>query len=117
MKNKVTITQTTKGTVRLVTFNGFLDMTEVGGLEKILDQLIQEGHTKIVLDMTNLDYISSAGLGAIIGRIREVRTRKGDIKVGGCSTRVFDILKVFGFTDVFDVLETASEAMKKFKGT
>lgn len=93
-----------------------MDMREVPKFEQALEKLITAGKYRIVLDLTNLEYISSAGLGTIIGNIREVRRQGGDIKVGGHSAPVYDILKTFGFTEVFETYATRDEALRKFKG-
>ncbi len=62
-----------------------------------------------------MTYISSAGLGLIIGYIRELRRKGGDIKIGGMSERVQDILNTFGFSVIFDTFATREEAILKFK--
>lgn len=111
---QVTIQSEHVGAVEVLTLTGFMDMREVPKFEQALDQLIKSGRTRIVLDLSRLDYISSAGLGTIIGSIREVRRQGGDIKVGGYSAPVFDILKTFGFTEVFETYNTRKEALQKF---
>jgi anti-sigma B factor antagonist len=111
----VEIATETAGKIEVVLVSGFMDMAEVPKFEKVLDGLIQKGIYQIVLDLSSLAYVSSAGLGAIIGRIREVRRHSGDIKVGGYSEMVFDILKTFGFTEVFETYASRQEALKKFE--
>ncbi len=105
-----------QGNVQVLDVKGFMDMREVPKFEQALDVLIKGGRCRIVLDLSQLEYISSAGLGAIIGSIREVRRQGGDIKVGGYSAPVFDILKTFGFTEVFETYSSRDEAVHKFKG-
>ncbi|MEW6517093.1 MAG: STAS domain-containing protein [candidate division FCPU426 bacterium] len=111
------ITQDLREGVHLLTVSGFMDMTSVPKFEAALDELIAQGVIHIVLDLSYLEFITSAGLGAIIGRIRRVRQQEGDIKVGGCSDRVMEVLKTFGFTDVFQVSPTAEAALAQFKTT
>jgi len=103
-----------EGLVQILNITGFMDMREVPKFEQALDQLIKSSRCQIVLDLSGLEYISSAGLGTIIGSIREVRRQGGDIKVGGCSTPVYEILKTFGFTDVFETYPSRKEAVRKF---
>ena len=103
-----------QGAIEIVNVDGFMDMREVPKFEQALDQLIKAGRCRIVLDLSKLEYISSAGLGTIIGSIREVRRQGGDIKVGGYSAPVYDILKTFGFTEVFETYATRKEALQKF---
>jgi anti-sigma B factor antagonist len=111
---QVTIVNEHAGAVEVLNVVGFMDMREVPKFEQALDQLIKAGLCRIVLDLSKLEYISSAGLGTIIGSIREVRRQGGDIKVGGYSAPVFDILKTFGFTEVFETYASRKEALAKF---
>jgi len=111
----VDITNHPKGNIHIVNVAGFMDMVEVPKLEQALDALIKEGTIKIVLDLSGLEYVSSAGLGAIIGRIREVRRSGGDIKIGGYSEMVYNILETFGFTQVFETYTSREEATLKFE--
>ncbi len=110
----VEITNQPKGKIEIVKVAGFMDMAEVPKLEQALDALIKDGMIRIVLDLSGLEYVSSAGLGAIIGRIREVRRLGGDIKIGGYSEMVYNILETFGFTQVFETYTSHEEAIAKF---
>jgi anti-sigma B factor antagonist len=115
VKDKINVSLQTSGTLQIVKIKGFMDMTQVNEFENTLDRLIAEGKTRIVLDFSDLEYISSAGLGALVGRIREVRKKNGDIKIGGGSPAVMDILKMFGFSEVFSLSATLGDAIKLFE--
>lgn len=104
-----------EGKIKVIVVSGFMDMSEVPKFEAAIEGLIKSGSLQIVLDLTNLEYISSAGLGEIIGRIREVRRQGGDIKVGGYSDLVYEILETFGFTAVFETFPSREKAMQKFE--
>lgn len=110
----VKINTLSDGDIQILDLDGFMDMREVPKFEQAVDALIKAGRCRIVLDLADLEYISSAGLGTIIGSIREVRRQGGDIKVGGCSAPVLDILKTFGFTQVFETFASRREAVAKF---
>jgi anti-sigma B factor antagonist len=111
----VEISTETQGDLRIINVSGFMDMGEVPKFEHVIERLVKEGWVRIVLDLSSLEYVSSAGLGAIIGWIREVRRENGDIKVGGYSALVFEILKTFGFTSVFETYPSREEAISKFR--
>jgi anti-anti-sigma factor len=104
----------TRDAVQILTVSGFMNMANVPVFVQTLAGLIQDGHSKIVLNLSALEYISSAGLGEIIARIRDLRRNGGDIKIGGYSHLVFEILKTFGFTDVFETYPTLEEAVRRF---
>ena len=116
MKKHVTVEITTQGEIQILKVTGLMDMTEVGRFEQTLDRLIIDHKIMMVLDLAELEYISSAGLGAIIGRIREVRRQEGDIRIGSCSERVMEILKIFGFADVFHMYKDMQQAIQSYQG-
>ncbi len=95
---------------------GLIEM--MGGKEKFekkLDELIKDGQNQIVLDFTDLEYISSAGLGAVIGRIRQVRRSGGDIKVGGFSELVSEIFDTFGIAAICESYSSREQAIAQFE--
>lgn len=108
------ITQDTREGVCVLTVSGFMDMSSITQFESVMDELLDHGVTRVVLDLSFLEFITSSGLGAIIGRIRRARLQGGDIKVGGCSDRVLEVLKTFGFTDVFQVSPSVEAALAEF---
>ncbi|MBN1594664.1 STAS domain-containing protein [candidate division FCPU426 bacterium] len=117
MGDEIIISQNTMGNVEVVKIKGFMSISNYMQFESILNQLIQKGSIKIILDLSELDYISSAGLGVILGSIKETQKLGGDIKVGGCSQEVRNILDVFGFTQVFTVSATPAAAKVLFGKT
>jgi anti-sigma B factor antagonist len=91
-----------------------MDIENVSEFEQHLAEIIRGGSLKIVLDFSKLEYISSSGLGEIVMHIRNLRQRGGDIKIGGYSHTVYDTLKTFGFTEIFNLFSTAAEAVRDF---
>ena len=66
------------------------------------------------MDLSQLEYISSAGLGSFVGVLSELRSQGGDIFFIGLSPKMFKIFKVLGFTRIFKVFESEGEALKAF---
>ncbi len=102
--------------IAILKTDGFMSMTEVFSFENTLTSLIESGQTKIILDFSALNYISSAGLGAIMGAIKNVQRRQGDIKIAGMMPAVFEIFDTFGFTQIFKIYSSVAEATAAFKG-
>jgi len=63
----------------------------------------------------DLNYISSAGMGIIMGYLDEIREKKGDIKLCSVSERVYEIFDLVGFTDIYDFVENELIAKEKFQ--
>ncbi len=111
----VKLSQELQDGIVILRVSGFMDMLGMEKFVQTLDRCIMDGTSKIILDFKFLEYISSAGLGAIIGRIRDLRRVGGDIKIGGYSDRVFELFQTFGFTETFDICDDIAKALANFK--
>ena len=79
-----------------------------------LQNLIDEGKYKIVVNFNELSYISSAGLGVFMGFIETIREQEGDIKLSSMSPKIFRVFDLLGFPTLYDILDTDEEAKTKF---
>ncbi|MGE5479745.1 MAG: STAS domain-containing protein [Chloroflexota bacterium] len=95
--------------------SGYLDAHTAPELESKLEELINEGNIKIVVNFENLDYISSAGLGVFMAFIEDIRESGGDIKLAKMKSKVFNVFDLLGFPMLFDIEKEESDAVKKFK--
>ena len=93
---------------------GHLDAHQVSKFEKEIVRLIKENNLNIVVNGKELNYISSAGMGIIMGYIDEVREKGGDIKLCSLSPRVYEIFDLVGFTEIYDFINNEQEAIDKF---
>jgi anti-sigma B factor antagonist len=90
---------------------GFLDAHTVVGFEKQMDSLLEGGAVRIVLDLEKLSYISSAGIGAMMGLAQRLRRKDGDMILLRPSTKVFRILELLGFAEMFKIAQSEDDAM------
>lgn len=70
---------------------------------------------KIVLNMKNITYIDSGGLGTLVGIYTSARNQGKDVKLAELTSRVDNLLQVTKLLTVFDVHETEHSAVKSFK--
>lgn len=94
---------------------GHLDAHSVEKFEKEILKALGSNIYKIVVNCKELKYISSAGMGIIMGYLDEAREKGGDIKLSNMIDRVYDIFELVGFTDIYDFLDDEEDALKKFK--
>lgn len=94
---------------------GHLDAHHVDRFEKEMVKTIGNGMVKIIINGQQLSYISSAGMGIIMGYLDEVREKGGDIKLCELSEQVYEIFDLVGFTDIYEFLKNEAEAMERFK--
>lgn len=102
--------------VSLLKVSGYLDTTTASELENALYGLIEKQEIKIVIDLSGVNYISSAGWGIFIGEIKEVRHKGGDIKLSGMTGDVYEVFQLLEFNSILEAYETADEAISSFDG-
>ena len=68
-----------------------------------------------LLDLSGLEYISSAGLGVFMAFIEPLREQGGDIKIAALQPRVYNVFDLLGFPMLFDIVDTEEEALKRFE--
>jgi anti-sigma B factor antagonist len=103
-----------RGPVQLIRLSGSLDMYSFPRLETQLNHLFQQGQYAVVLDCRDLDYIGSAGLGALIGFAKQAREHGGDVKLLRVPERIYKIIELLGFTKVLQVHNTEEAALGSF---
>ena len=95
---------------------GFINAHTVRQFEAALEAQVQAGRHTILLDCRNLHYISSAGLGAIMGLIEPVREHGGDIVLCGMQSNVQEIFDTLGFTQLYQVFDSREAALQRLNG-
>lgn len=100
--------------VTLVEVNGRVDSTNAGKLGETLNEQIDAGRNQLVLDLSSVEYISSAGLREMVAAAKRVRNSNGDLRIASPSARVKEVLDLAGLNMVFQVYATQVEAVGSF---
>jgi anti-sigma B factor antagonist len=100
--------------VSVIKVSGYLDTTTARDLETALDSLLDKGSYKIVLDLSGVTYISSAGWGIFIGEIKEIRNHGGDLKLAEMVGDVFEVFQLLEFQSILEAYPTIQEAKEAF---
>ncbi len=103
--------------VAVLKVSGYLDTTTASELENALYDLLKQDAFKIVVDLSGVDYISSAGWGIFIGEIKEIRHRGGDLKLSGMVGDVYEVFQLLEFHSILQAYDTAEEAVSSFGTT
>lgn len=115
MTEGLTVRVTEKADVKVVHCKGYIDTTTSSQLETTMTDLIGAKKYKIVMDLSEVDYISSAGWGIFISEIKNIRKNKGDLKLVNMKPEVMEIFELLDFTNILEYYKTTDEATKKFK--
>lgn len=93
--------------VSVLRVSGYVDTTTSPDLERRLQGLLREKRYHIVVDLTRVEYISSAGWGIFISEIREIREHGGDLKLAGM---IPDVREVFDLLEFENILQSYPDA-------
>lgn len=104
------IPEGTSATCADVRLRGYLDANSVQRFEGARTRILAAGSRDVILDLEELDYISSAGMGSIMALFQEVRRRNGGLVLVKPSRRVMDLLNILGFAKLFPIAESRSAA-------
>jgi len=100
--------------VSVLKVSGYLDTTTAGELETALYGLLGKNCYKIVVDLSGVTYISSAGWGIFIGEIKDIRAHGGDLKLVGMSGDVFEVFQLLEVQSILEAYQTLDEAREAF---
>ena len=83
-------------------------------LKDKVNSLVQQGQTKILLNLACVPYIDSAGLGEIVRTYTTVSRQGGSLKLVNLTTRITDLLSITKLLTVFETFDSESEAVRSF---
>lgn len=112
--NEFLVDRQDKSEISCLYIKGYLDAHTAPMFEESLQLLVDEKRYKIVVNFTDLNYISSAGLGVFMGYVEEVREGGGDIKLTNMSPKVFKVFDLLGFPNLYEIFDNEDDAINKF---
>ena len=87
---------------------------EIHLLRDTVRNLVAEGKKKIILNLAELDYIDSSGVGELVGCFTTVKNAGGELKLLNLTQKVHDVLHVTKLYTVFDIRDDEFHAVKSF---
>jgi len=104
------------GDIAIVDLSGKITLGEGSSmLRKTIRELIDRGHRKIVLNLSDVDYIDSSGIGELVSGYTTVRGVEGELKLLHLTRRVHDLLQITRLFTVFDVQSDEDSALRSFR--
>ena len=84
-------------------------------LRETIQGLFGEGQTKILLNLGDVNFIDSAGIGELVSAFISARNRGGELKLLKLTRRVRDVVQITKLYTVFDIRDDEAVAIKSFK--
>lgn len=96
----------------IVALTGRMDAVTSPEFEKSLKELIEGGENNVLISLSSLEYISSAGLRSILTIAKLLKAKEGKILFSGLQGPVKDVFNISGFGAIFKIYETEAEALR-----
>ncbi len=100
--------------VSLMKVRGRVDSETAPELDDALTKLLQDNKNKIVLNLGDVNYMSSAGLRAIVKALKDAQKSGGDVRLASVSAPIEGILLTVGMMQMFKMFSTTEEALIGF---
>jgi len=104
----------TYGKTGVVSVNGSVDALTAVELNQFVTSQITNGNTRLVIDLGQVDFMSSAGLRAILASFKESRQNGGDLRLAAPHAGIEKVLKLSGFLSIIKTYPSSDEAVGSY---
>lgn len=101
--------------VVVISLHGLIDSGTSQFLEDKFKELVTDSHVRVVVDLKDIDYVSSAGWGIFVSEIKGIRHRGGDIKLAGMHHGVREVFDLLEFDALLTPYGSKEEALEAFE--
>jgi anti-sigma B factor antagonist len=109
------IAETEVSGVTVLQLNGRVTLGEGSNMLRTrLKDLLSQGKTRLVLDLAEVGYIDSAGLGTLVSGFTSAQNQGANLKLANLTKRFSEQLNITKLVTVFDVYDTVQDAVKSF---
>lgn len=110
----VTVNSERQGNVEVVKVEGRLDGFAAPQLDAQLQDAIKNKRTKIIVDLSKTEFLSSAGMRALLNARLEVQDKRGELRLVGPSPYILESLQLVGLDKLFKIYDTPQQALAGF---
>lgn len=94
---------------------GSIDSLTAPELNTQIDEMIKQGHIYLILNLSAVDFMSSAGLRSILTGLKKTRDEMGDLYLSAIPDGISRVLRVAGLMNIISTFETDGEAISYIK--
>jgi anti-anti-sigma factor len=100
--------------VTVVAVSESVDALTAAELTRLISAQITEGRADLVIDLTAVEFMSSAGLRTLLGAVKESRSNGGDLRIASTNPGIDKVLKMSGFHNIAKVFTSQADAVASF---
>ncbi len=100
--------------ISIVSIAGSIDALTADQVAGYIDEQISSGEKHLLLDLSEVEFMSSAGLRVILGALKQTRQQGGDLYLAGAQGGVDRVLKMSGFPKILKTYDSVENAIAQF---
>ena len=100
--------------IAIVAARGRIDSSTAAEFGSALATAIDRGVVRVVVDLGQVDYMSSAGLREIVSALKRARKGQGDVRLAEPTMRVLEVLEMAGLDTIMSIFPTRDDALRSF---
>jgi anti-anti-sigma factor len=111
----IKLAQRTPDGIYIFQVSGALGVEGSAGIQGLLDACLKEQVSQIILDLGEVNFVSSAGMGAFLSAVGELRKQAGDIIFSRMQDKIMTVFRTLDVLDYFIVADTVDQAVDRFR--
>ena len=103
-----------KGKAKVVSLSGKMDVGLSMTVESEREELVDSGGINLILEISNVEYLSSSGIRVFIAIMRKIKDKQGKIVLADVPETIKKILRTVDLEDLFEVYDSVDKALESF---
>lgn len=108
----LTLRHRTEGDHTALQVAGEVDVYTAPKLREKLIELLADGHHRLIVDLSDVEFLDSTGLGVLVGGLKRVRYHDGSLALVCGEERILKVFRITGLTKVFPIYDTLEDALQ-----
>ena len=108
------ITVTEEGNVKVISIDGDLDTNTSPDAQAAFSSLLEQGASKVLVDLGKMNYISSAGLRVMLFVAKQLGTSGGELRICCLNDMAREVFDISGFSSILSVFASKEQAFEDF---
>jgi len=104
-----------EGSIAVLALSGRLDLASGSTLKEYVKRLAEKNITSVHLNLSDVEFINSSGLGALVSIMKEIRLLKGRLTLSNLASYVQEIFEITQLSHIFEIYSTEEEAIAAYQ--
>lgn len=104
-----------EGNLTVISLSGRLDLGTGGKLKEEVKKILEAGKTTVHLNLSEVEFVNSSGLGALVSIMKEIRIYRGRLTLSNLEDYVQEIFDITQLSHIFEIFTTEEEAIRSYQ--